>query len=56
VSANGVFEIGAGETHEIRLLVNYIDSNNPDITFTGNLTAVYVPFGADGDRALTVPP
>jgi hypothetical protein len=35
----------------VRLMVDYEDNQSPDITFAGELLVLWVPFGADGDRA-----
>jgi hypothetical protein len=49
---NAVFPLDAGEASTYELNVSYGDDQSPDIFFDGDLTAVWVPFGADGDRSL----
>jgi hypothetical protein len=51
LSVVAVFPIDADETKEFELNVSYGDNQSPDITFRGDMSAVFVPFGADGDRA-----
>jgi S-layer homology domain len=56
LSVTGVFPVGP-ETDTLftfRGLSN--GPGNPTIEFTGELVALYVPFGADGDRSLNTSP
>jgi hypothetical protein len=46
-----VFPLDTQETGEYVLNVDYFDDQAPDIDWDGDLAAVWVPFGADGDRA-----
>jgi S-layer homology domain len=50
------FTIAPGATEHFQLLVGSGDPQVPDVTLVGDLTALYVPFGADGDRAFDVGP
>jgi hypothetical protein len=52
---NAVFPLDADVTNTYELNVSYGDDQAPDIAWEGDLTAVWVPFGADGDRALNLP-
>jgi hypothetical protein len=45
------FLVAPGATETFRLVVTSDDPQGPDISFEGSVTALYVPFGADGDRA-----
>jgi hypothetical protein len=56
LSTNDYFVAIPGGPLEYEVRVGYSDPDTPDIDFTGNLTALYVPFGADGGQAITVPP
>jgi S-layer homology domain len=56
LTVTDVFPIGPEQTKEFTLTAQYIDSSELTIFGSGDLTAVYVPFGADGDRALDIEP
>jgi hypothetical protein len=49
---NAVFPLDAGQSSTYELNVSYGDDQSPDVSWAGDLTAVWVPFGADGDRSL----
>jgi hypothetical protein len=47
-----VFPIDPGETADFGFRAIYEDGDTPTVTFVPRLTALYVPFGPDGDNTL----
>jgi S-layer homology domain len=52
LTVTGVFPIGPEEEKVFALFGHQPNGTNPNIQFTGDLTVLFVPFGADGDRDL----
>jgi S-layer homology domain len=47
-----VFPIDPGETADFGFRAIYEDGDTPTVTFEPRLTAIYVPFGPDGDNTI----
>jgi S-layer homology domain len=56
IPVSTVFRISPGQQMTFRLIAQYEDSNLSSISYTGDITAVYVPFGAEGDQGLDANP